>query len=172
MGEFDTFFSHFFKYSDRVWHTGFQYIVGIYQKCTGIRVHSRISLECSVFIREAHDPAMGMSSKNRNIEHLTGKNIGSAGASADDCCSGTVDTCIRSLGPTKSKFHNSVASGCVADSGRLGGNKTLMVDNVQNRCFYKLSLHDRCDNLYQWFSWKHDGSLRDGIDIAGKMKVT
>ena len=43
---------------------------------------------------------------------------------------GSVDACVRSLGPAETKFHDSVASGRMDDAGGLGGDEALVVDDV------------------------------------------
>ena len=46
-----------------------------------------------------------------------------------------------------------------------------MVHDVQDCGFYKLSLHDRCDNFDHWFSREDYGSFRDRVDITGEFEV-
>ena len=171
MGKFHTFLSHLFKDADCIWDTGFEDIIGVDQKRTGIWIHSGIGLKCSVFIRETHDPAVCVCAKYGNVEHLACKYIGGAGTSADHSGACTINTGIRSLCTTKTKFHDSISSRCVADAGCLGSNKTLMIDDVQDRSLNKLCFHDRCNDLNKRFSWKYDSSLRDCINITGKMKA-
>ena len=171
VGKFHTFLSHLFKDADCIWDTRFEDIIGVDQKRTGIWIHSGIGLKCSVFIRETHDPAVCVCAKYGNVEHLACKYIGGAGTSADHSGACTINTGIRSLCTAKTKFHDSISSRCVADTGCLGSNKTLMIDDVQDRSFNKLCFHDRCNDLDKWFSWEYDSSFRDCINITGKMKV-
>ena len=170
MCKFDTFFSHFFEDTDRVWNTGFQDIISIYQQCAGIWIHFGVCFESCVFIWEAHDPAVGMCSQNRYVKHLSGQYVGSSGASTDDSCTCTIDTGIRTLCTTQAEFHDSVPTGCIADSGCFGSNQTLMIDDIQDCGFYKLCLHDRSDYFDEWFSRKYDSSFRNCINISGKFK--
>ena len=170
MSELDALLTHFFEYTDRVWYTGFQDIVGIYEQGTGIRVHFCIGFECGIFIRETHDPAVGMRSENRHIEHLTGEDIGCSGASADYCSTCTVDAGIRSLSTAETEFHDSVTTGCIAYSGCFCGNQTLMVDNIQDCSLDKLCFHDRRDYFNERFAWEDNCSFRDCINIAGEME--
>ena len=112
-----------------------------------------------------------MCSENRNVKHLAGQYVGSTGTSADHCRSGTEDSGVRTLGTAKTEFHDGIALGCVAYTCCLGGNKTLMVHNVQDGGLYKLSFHDRCDNLDHRLSREDHGSLRNCVDITGESEV-
>ena len=168
MCQFDSFFTHFLENADRIRDTGFEYIVGVDQKCTGIRVHLGVSLECSVFIREAHDPAVGVCTKYRNIEHLTGQNIGSSGTSADYCGTCTIDTCVWSLCTAKTKFHDPVTACRIADTSCFGSDKALVVDDIEDCGLDKLCFHDRSDNFDKRLSWEYDSSFRNCVDISGK----
>jgi len=114
---------------------------------------------------------MSMCSENRNVKHLAGQYVGSTGTSADHCSSGTEDSGVRTLGTAKTEFHDGIALSCVAYTCCLSGNKTLMVHNVQDGRLYKLSFHDRCDNLDHWLSREDHGSLRNCVDITGESEV-
>ena len=46
-----------------------------------------------------------------------------------------------------------------------------MVHNVQDGRLYKLSFHDRCDNLDHWLSREDHGSLWNCVDITGESEV-
>ena len=169
--QLDTLFTHFFEYTDCIGNTGFQDIVGVNQKSAGIRVKFRISLKCGVLVREAHDPGMCMSSKNRNVKHLAGQHVGSTCTSADHCSSGSEDSGIRTLGTAKTEFHDRITLGCVAYAGCLGSDEALMVHDVQDCGFHKLRFHDRCDNFDHWFSREDYGSFRNCVDITGEFEV-
>ena len=111
-GQLHTCVTHFLKYADCVRHTGFQSVIRINEQSAVIRIEISVSLKCSIFIREAHDPAVCVGSEYRYIKKLTCKYIGSTYTSADHSCSCTVKTCIRSLGTAQPKFHNSIAGCC------------------------------------------------------------
>ena len=65
-----------------------------------------------------------------NIKHLAGEHVGGSAAAADDCSSCAENSGIRSLCPAKAKFHNAVALGCVADTGRFCGDQALMLSLI------------------------------------------
>ena len=113
---------------------------------------------------------MGMGSLHRNIKHLTGKYVGSSDTAADHGCSGSVDTGVRSLGPAKTKFHDPIAFCRVYDAGGFGGDKALMIQQVQDGCLYKLRLHNRGDDFQQGLSGEYHGSLRDSVNIPCKVE--
>src|SRR5699024_8193396 len=62
--KFHAFLAHFFKDADRVGNAGLQHVVGVYQKRAGIGVHFRVCFEGGIFVGEAHDPAVGVSSQH------------------------------------------------------------------------------------------------------------
>ncbi len=64
------------------------------------------------------------------IEHLACQNVGGADTACDHGGPGPVDPGVGSLSPAESKFHDPVPLGSVDDSGRLGGDKALVVDDV------------------------------------------
>src|SRR5699024_9666407 len=124
-----------------------------------------------IFIRKAHNPAVGVSPLDRYIEHLSGQYVGGADAAADHGGPGTVDPGIRPLGPAETEFHDAVASGCINYPGSFGGDQRLLIDHVQNSCLQKLCLHYRSDDFHQWLPGEYYGSFRNGIDISGKVEA-
>lgn len=152
--QLDSLLPHFLKYTDCIGNTGFQHVVSVYQKDTCIRVHSCVCLECSILIREAHDPGMCMGSKHWHVKHLTSKHTGCSDTTTDHSCTGSKNTGIRSLGTAKTELHDSVTFRRIADTCCLGSNQALMVHNVQNRSFHKLSFHNRCYHFHHWLSWE------------------
>ena len=131
----------------------------------------RIFAEGRYFISETHDPAMGVGAEGRNIKIFGAYHITGADAASDDSCSGTKSSGIRTLSPAQTKLHDAAAPGCITDSGCLGGDQGLVVDQVQNSCFNQLRLHNGSYHFYQWFHRKYHTALRDRIYVAGKMKT-
>ena len=112
-----------------------------------------------------------MRSADRNVKKLSCQYVGSTDTATDHGSSCTVSTCIRALCTAKPEFHDSVSSGCEADAGRLGCDQTLVVDDVQDGSFYKLCLHDRCNDFDHRFTRKHDAAFRNRKNITGKFKI-
>ena len=113
-----------------------------------------------------------MGSKYRHVKHLTGQHTGGSDTTTDHSCTSSKNTGIRSLGTTKTELHDSISLRCIADTGRLSSDQALMVHNVQNRSFHKLSFHNRCYHFHHWLSWENNSSLRNGINISGEMERT
>ena len=111
-----------------------------------------------------------MSSKYRHVKHLTSKHTGCSDTTTDHSCTGSKNTGIRSLGTAKTELHDSITFRRIADTCCLGSDQALMVHNVQNRSFHKLSFHNRCYHFHHWLSWENNSAFRDGINIAGKME--
>ena len=72
------------EHADGVGYTGFQRVIGVYQKRAVVRVQIGISFKCSILIRKAHDPAVSMGSHDRNVKELPGQDIGRTDTAADD----------------------------------------------------------------------------------------
>ena len=73
---------------------------------------------------------MGMGSQHRNIEELPRQHVGGAFAAADYSSPCTIGAGIRSLSPPSAELHYSITFCGIAHAGGLGGNQTLMIDNV------------------------------------------
>ena len=73
---------------------------------------------------------MGVGPLHWYVEHLAAEHVGGADTAGDHGRPGSVDACVRSLGPAETKFHDSVASGRMDDAGGLGGDEALVVDDV------------------------------------------
>ena len=114
---------------------------------------------------------MSVRSEHRDVEHLAGQDVGGSHTSADHGSSGSVKTCVRSLGSAESEFHDPVALRCVDDTGRFRRDQTLMVDNVQDRGLNKLRLHDRSDHFHKRFLREDHAALRDRVDISTEVKA-
>ena len=115
---------------------------------------------------------MSVSALDGNIKKLSAEYIGGTDAATDHCGSCTVDAGIGALGSSETKLHDTVSLCSIADSGGFSGNQTLVIDNIQNSGFYKLCLHDGGYNLHQWLSGKDNGSLGNGINVTGELKVS
>ena len=86
----DAGFAQLTEDPDGVGDTGFQRVVCVYKKSAGVGIQARVFLECSVLVFKAHDPAVGMGTQDRNIEHFTGQYVGCSHTAPDHCGSGTV----------------------------------------------------------------------------------
>ncbi len=164
-------FAHFCKDTDGVGHAGFQSVVGICQQNAGVRIEFGILLKGCIFVRETHNPAVGMGSLHRYVKELAGQDVGGADTAADHGSPCAVDAGVRSLGAAESEFHNAVAFCRVNHPGSLGGDEALVVDNRKNSRFDKLGLHNGGHHFYQGFSGEDYRSFRDGIDIAGEAEI-
>ena len=111
-----------------------------------------------------------MCSHNRHIKHLSCEYIGCTYASTDDGSSCTVKSGIRSLCPAETKFHDPISLCGVYNTGCLGSDQTLMVDDGQDRSFYKLCLHDRGNHFDERLSWENHTSFRNRINIPAEME--
>ena len=111
-----------------------------------------------------------MGAFDRNIKHLSGQDVAGADASGDHGGSCPVDTGIRTLGTAKTELHDAAAS-FLNDTGGLGGDQALVIDDVQQSGLNKLGFHDWRDDFDQRFLRENDCSFGNGIDITCKPKV-
>ena len=112
-----------------------------------------------------------MGTLHRNIKKLPAQNVGGADTAADHGSSCTINTSIRTLGTAQTEFHNAIALCGIADPRCLGCDQTLMIDDIQDRSFYKLGFHDGSDHLDKRLSRKNDCSLRNGINITRETEI-
>ena len=112
-----------------------------------------------------------MGSFDRNVKHLTCKNITCSNTTGNDSSSCTIYSGIRTLGTSQTKFHYSVAFCCIAYSGSLSCDKALVINYIKDCSLYKLSFNDRSNYFNNWFSWKNKCSFGNGIYIACKVEV-
>ena len=118
-----------------------------------------------------HNPAMSMSSLNRNIKKLARVHVGRSDTASDYSCSGSVNTGIRALCTPKAELSNCIALCCIYYLTSFCSDKCLMVYNIEHRRLYKLGFNCRCLYSYKGFSGEHDCSLRHSKYIAGKLKL-
>ena len=77
-----------------------------------------------------------------HVEETRGQYVGGADAAADDRGPGAQGSRVRPLGTAQAEFHDGVSFGGVNHPGCLGGNQTLMVDQIQKRRLHELRLDD------------------------------
>ena len=114
---------------------------------------------------------MGVSAFHRDVKKLSAQNVGGADTAADDGSPGAVGAGVRSLCAAQAEFHDAVAVGGIADPGGLGGDQTLMVDDIQDSGLYQLCLHDGSDNFDQRFPRKYHRTFRDRVNVSGELEI-
>ena len=168
----DALLPHLLEDPDGVGNAGLQGVIGVHQQNAGVGVELCILPEGRKLIGEGHDPAVGMGSHDRHVEHLATEHVGGADAACDHCCPGAIDACVRSLGPAESEFHDPVSLGRIDHSGCLGGNEGLMVQHVEKGCLDQLGLHDGRLDLHHRLPGEHNGALGNGIDVSREAEVS
>ena len=63
---------------------------------------------------------------------------------------------------------NGITLGGIDDTGRFGGDQTLMVDQRQKRRFDELCLYDRGVDPNEGLTRENDAALRNRVDISGE----
>ena len=162
---------HFPENPYGVGDAGIQHVVGVHQQDAGVGIQVGVGLKGGVLVGEAHDPAVGVGALHRRAEHLAGQHIGGPDAASDHGGPGAVNPRVRSLGPPEAELHDAVALGRVDHPGRLGGDKALMVQDIEDSRFHQLGLHHGRDHLDQRFPGEDHRPFGYGIDISGKMEA-
>ena len=84
-----------------------------------------------------------------------------------DVCFGPMN---QGLSKEQAEEEAKKALSSIANTGCFGSNQALMVHDIQNSSLYKLCLHNRRNHLHHRLSRENNGTFRDCINIAGKMK--
>ena len=114
---------------------------------------------------------MSVGSHDRHVEHRACKDIGSPHTSANHCGSCAVQSGIRTLGAAQTKFHDAITLCGEDNAGGLGGDKALMVDNIQDCRLHELRFHDGSDDLYDRFLRENNGPFGNRVNISAEMKT-
>ena len=164
-------FFHFIEYLNGMGYPAFQCIICVHQQDTCIGEQICISTECCQFIRETHNPAVGMGAFYGNIVQLACQHITCGCTACDHGCSCTQCTCIGALRTAQPKFQNRVALRCMHHAGSLCGDQALVVDDIQKGCFDQLCFDNWCFDPHQRFMGKYHSPFGNRIHFACKTKI-
>ena len=114
---------------------------------------------------------MGHSAAGVHAEELVRNGTSRSVTAADIGCSCTQNGCVRTLSPAGTELQNRPPLSGTDNTVCLSGNQTLMVDAQQQECFDELSLNGRGANSDDGLLGEHRSALRNGPDIAGKLKI-
>ena len=163
---------HFLEYLDGVWNTGAQYVVGIHQQRSVIRIEFAIGLECSVLIREHLYPGVCHGAGGGHAIVPVSLHTGSSGTSGNIGGAGTENCARGALSPTGAKLSYRAALRGPDDAAGFGGDQRLMVQLHQHIGLNKLCLNSGGTYRQNRLAGEDRGSLRNSPNIACKFEST
>src|SRR5687768_13320600 len=141
-------------------------VVCVHEQNGIVRHRPRVRLERAHLVIERHHPAVRVGPAYRDAVANTGQYVRRGVHAADVSGTRSRKGTVRSLGAAQTELENLTAVGGQTDTGRLRGDETLEVDDVQQCRLDQLSLQQRTANAQQRLVLKNDGALRERIDIA------
>ena len=120
---------------------------------------------------EAHHPAMRMRAKDGNTVAAPGKHIGRRGAAGNVARARDGQAAIGTLGATQAELGDGTAVRRQHHARRLGGNKCLEADDVEQRGLEQLALQCRAGDAHHGLARKDELALGDGVDIHMCTKI-
>ena len=130
-----------------------------------------IGLKRLAFGVETHDPRMGVRPPQRDSEFLSGPDIRGSIAPSDERRATGGDRAVGSLCPAQAKLHHRITLGRLTDSGGLGGDERLKIDQAEKGTFQKLSLEQRTADADQRFVGKRQGAFGQGVHIHRQVQI-
>ena len=120
---------------------------------------------------EAHDPAVRMRAKDGNTVAAAGEHIGRRGAAGNVARARDGQPAIGTLGAAQAKLGNGTAVRRQHHARRLGGDKRLEADDVEQRRFEQLALQRGTGDANHGFARKDELALGDGVDVYMCTKI-
>ena len=120
---------------------------------------------------EAHHPAVRMRAKDGNTVAAAGEHIGRRGAAGDVARARNGQAAIGTLGSAQAKLGHGTAVRRQHHARRLGGDKCLEPDDVEQRRLEQLALERRTGDAHHGLAWKDELALGDGVDIYMRTKI-
>jgi len=162
--EIVAFFAEFLPGLDRV-TDAVEGVVGVDEK-DGVVGHGvGVSVEGFRLAVEAHDPAVGVGSFDRDAIFHPGEDVGSGDAPSEVGGAARAHSSVGSLGAPESEFENGVAVSGVTKVGGFGGDEGLEVDDVEEGGFDELALEKRPANADDGLVGEGELAFGEGIDF-------
>ena len=120
---------------------------------------------------EAHHPAVRMCAKNGNAVAAPGKHVRRRRAARHVARARNSQAAIGTLGAAQAKLGDGTTIGGQYHARRLGGNKRLEADDVEQRGLEQLALQRRAGDAHHGLARKHELALGHGVDIHVRAEV-
>ena len=106
-----------------------------------------------------------MGSFDADVEHLSREHVARRRAAADHRGARAVNAGVRPLRAAQAKLHHIVPASGIHHACRLGCDERLMVDEVEQRRFDQLRLHDGRAHAQERLIREHDRALGHAVDF-------
>ena len=147
------------------------YVVGVDEQRAVLGTRLSKSPECLELGVEAHDPAVRMRAKDGNTVAAAGEHIGRRGAAGNVARARDGQPAIGTLGAAQAKLGNGTAVRRQHHARRLGGDKRLEADNVEQRRFEQLALQRGAGDANHGLARKDELALGNGVDVYMRTKI-
>ena len=120
---------------------------------------------------EAHHPAVRMRAKDGNTVTAPGKHVGRGRAAGHVARARNSQAAIGTLSATQAKLGDGATIGRQYHARRLGGNKRLEADDVEQRGLEKLTLQRRAGDAHHGLARKHELALGHSVNVHVRAEV-
>ena len=147
------------------------HIVGVDEQCAVLGARLGKGTEGLELGIEAHHPAVRMRAKDGNTVAATGEHIGRRGTAGNVARARNSQAAIGALGAAQAKLGNGTAVRRQHHTRRLGGDKCLEADDVEQRRLEQLALQRRAGDAHHGLARKDELALGDGVDVHMRTKI-
>ena len=147
------------------------YVVGVDEQRAVLGTRLSKSPECLELGIEAHHPAVRMSAKDGNTVAAAGEHIGCRGAAGNVARARDGQPAIGTLGAAQAKLGNGTAVRRQHHARRLGSDKRLEADNVEQRRFEQLALQRGAGDAHHGLARKDELALGHGVNVHMRAEV-
>ena len=120
---------------------------------------------------EAHHPAVRMRAKDGNTVAAAGEHIGRRGAASNVARACNGQAAIGALGSAQAKLRHGATVGGEHHARRLGGDKRLEPDDVEQCRLEQLALQRGAGDAHHGLARKDELALGHGIDVYMRTKI-
>ena len=120
---------------------------------------------------EAHHPAVRMRAKDGNTVAAAGEHIGRRGAAGNVARTRDGKAAIGTLGAAQAKLRHGATVGGEHHARRLGGDKRLKSDDVEQRRLEQLALQRGASDAHHGLARKDELALGHGVDVYMRTKI-
>ena len=114
---------------------------------------------------------MRMRAKDGNAVAASGKHVGRRRAARHVARARNGQAAIGTLGATQAELGNGATIGGQYHARRLGGNKRLEADDVEQCGLEQLALQRRAGDAHHGLARKHELALRHGVNVHVRAEV-
>ena len=120
---------------------------------------------------EAHHPAVRMRAKDGNTVAATGEHIRRRGTAGNVARARDGQAAIGTLGTAQAKLGHGTTVGRQHHARRLGGDKRLEADDVEQRGLEQLALQRRAGDAHHGLARKDEFALGHGVNVHVRTEV-